>query len=243
MKRDNTPGPPTPLSGLIAGKMKTLGISIRDLAGALDITYEHVRRIVRGQGVPSKLLLESICKALEIDLSTARRLATEQQIRTKFGNVTTELGGGTPGLEPIEEVWHLLTSEQQQDATAMIRAWASRNGGNSTRFDPSPTTPAERRANMSDDFNKIKEWLDPKLKSLGLSAEEFARKCGLSKASIYFYRTDVCRPDVQSMARMCHVLGVPLQEGLAQYAPKVAGRPKGYSPKNRRTRLDALAQR
>lgn len=74
-------------------------------------------------------------------------------------------------------------------------------------------------------FNHIKDWLDPKLDSMRMSIEELANATGLTRASIYFYRSDTTRPDEQSMARICQVLGVPLEEGLAQYTPKKRGRP------------------
>lgn len=67
----------------------------------------------------------------------------------------------------------------------------------------------------------------PKLKERGLSVEMFARKCGLSRAIIYFYFSDKYRPDTNSMVIMCQVLGVPLEEGLQQYTPNHRGRPAG----------------
>jgi transcriptional regulator with XRE-family HTH domain len=79
---------------------------------------------------------------------------------------------------------------------------------------------------MEKNFNRIKEWLLPKLQEANLSVEQFAHKIGLSRAAIYFYLTDVSRPTEQTMAKMCHALGVPFEEGLAQYTPKLRGRAK-----------------
>jgi transcriptional regulator with XRE-family HTH domain len=75
------------------------------------------------------------------------------------------------------------------------------------------------------DYNRIKQWLDPKLKEKGLSVEAFARQCGLTRTSIYFFRADKNRPNEQTMIRMCQVLGVPAEEGFAQYTPNQVGRP------------------
>lgn len=77
------------------------------------------------------------------------------------------------------------------------------------------------------DFNHIKEWLEPLLAKRGLSAEKFARLCGLSRASVYFYMNDCSRPTEETMATMCKVLGVPYSQGLSQYTPKQNGRPSG----------------
>jgi len=80
---------------------------------------------------------------------------------------------------------------------------------------------------MSTGFNNIRQWLVPQLDKKGISVEQFARAAGISRASIYCYMDDTHRPSTQMMKRMCHVLGVPLEEGLRQYSPTTMGRPKG----------------
>ena len=78
-----------------------------------------------------------------------------------------------------------------------------------------------------EDFNNIKDWIVPLLEQKGLSLENFAREVGVSRASIYFYMTDKTRPTSVTMKKMCDVLEVPFEEGLAQYTPRPVGRPKG----------------
>lgn len=78
------------------------------------------------------------------------------------------------------------------------------------------------------DFNNIKPWLISHLDRLGWSVETFAEKCDLSRTAVYFFMEDTNRPGVESMAKMCKVLQVPLEEGLRQYTPKKVGRPAGW---------------
>lgn len=73
--------------------------------------------------------------------------------------------------------------------------------------------------------NNIKEWIKPLLEERGLSVEEFTNIAGISRAAIYHYFTDKYRPTEEIMAKMCRALGVPLEEGLAQYTPRRRGRP------------------
>lgn len=78
---------------------------------------------------------------------------------------------------------------------------------------------------MKQKGNYIRQWLLPKLAERGMSVAQFAAEAGLSRAAIYLYLSDKCRPTAYHMAKMCRVLGVPIREGLAQYVPKPLGRP------------------
>lgn len=90
--------------------------------------------------------------------------------------------------------------------------------GSDTGASPMPSTR---------DYNRIKQWLLPKLDTKGVSVEQFSREVGISRAELYFYFADKHRPSEQVMARICHALNVPFEEGLRQYTPRRNGRPRG----------------
>jgi transcriptional regulator with XRE-family HTH domain len=116
------------LSELISNAMEKQKVSIKDLAIGLDISYEHARRIVRGEGIPSKHILRAICKALDIDFTVAERLAVDSRVRKAYGDsVILNLAGKIPSLEPVERIWEQLTPEQQEDAITLMQGWARRN--------------------------------------------------------------------------------------------------------------------
>lgn len=77
------------------------------------------------------------------------------------------------------------------------------------------------------DFNNLPTWLPPRIAALGWSPEDFARKINISRAQVYRYLNDHGRPTTQTMAKICRVLGVSLEEGLRQYVDKPTGRPIG----------------
>jgi transcriptional regulator with XRE-family HTH domain len=81
---------------------------------------------------------------------------------------------------------------------------------------------------MERDFNNLKKWLTPLLEERGWSIEEFGRKVGVTRATIYHYMTDKRRPTVERMKQICEALGVPAAEGLAQFTVNPVGRPKGF---------------
>jgi transcriptional regulator with XRE-family HTH domain len=87
---------------------------------------------------------------------------------------------------------------------------------------------------MGKDFNRIREWLEPRLAKLQksdpkMTRELFAIRCGITRAALYAYMQDVNRPAPEVMTRICEVLGVPAEEGLRQYTPKREGRPKNIN--------------
>lgn len=127
MKNDTMIETTTLTSELINAGLAEKKMSIKDLAEAVDITYEHSRRLSRGESLPSKFILREVCKVLGISLQEAERAATADRINKKFGGIPAEMSGKIPSLSAIERVWNSLTEEQQADATAMIQGWARRN--------------------------------------------------------------------------------------------------------------------
>jgi transcriptional regulator with XRE-family HTH domain len=117
----------TEIGQIITDKMDEKGMSIKDLSQKLDITYEHVRRIVRGEGVPARYTLRQICEELGIPVKQAEKIATRDKVKKKYGPAYLELTGVKPGMETINRLWDSLTEEQQTDVKTMVEAWVKRN--------------------------------------------------------------------------------------------------------------------
>jgi transcriptional regulator with XRE-family HTH domain len=119
--------PRSQLSEPINRVLQEKGLAIKDLAVMLDVTYEHARRLVRGEGIPSRPLIRRLAESLGLDFDDLNRLATADKIRLKFGPVPLELAGKNPELEPIERVWDHLTADQKRDAVTLVTSWAAAN--------------------------------------------------------------------------------------------------------------------
>lgn len=118
---------PSRLSEMIGQRMEGKGISIGELAISADSVYEHIRRIVRGESVPSKLMLKVICEILKLPYKQMQDIADEAKIREKYGDLLVRLAGKEPSMEPLERVWGSLTESQQKDIIAMAQSWAKRS--------------------------------------------------------------------------------------------------------------------
>lgn len=107
--------------------MDAKGVSAKELAERVRITYEHVRKLIRGDAYPSKALLTLICQTLDWDLDRATQLAHTDKIERKFGGVPALLAGKNPELRDIERHWEYLTTEQKETVTLLVAALADRN--------------------------------------------------------------------------------------------------------------------
>ena len=76
-----------------------------------------------------------------------------------------------------------------------------------------------------ENHSAIRDWLLPKLAAKEMSVAQLATAIGVSRAAVYLYLNDQSRPTGYHMARICQVLGVPIEEGLGVYVPKRTGRP------------------
>jgi transcriptional regulator with XRE-family HTH domain len=120
-------GPKTQIAELISSKMEQRGKTMKDLAEQFDVTYEHVRRVVRGEAIPSKYVLKLFAQELDIPYPELERVAVSDKIKRKYGSIPAELAGKNPSLEPVERVWGKLTEDQQSALIDMATSFAKRN--------------------------------------------------------------------------------------------------------------------
>jgi transcriptional regulator with XRE-family HTH domain len=111
----------------INAAMEDQGVSIKDLALALGITYEHARKVVRGLVIPHGLLLREICSVLALDHAELLKLVNTADIMKKYGSLPAEIAGKNPELQIIERAWASLSAAQKQDLNTQAVTWAKRN--------------------------------------------------------------------------------------------------------------------
>jgi transcriptional regulator with XRE-family HTH domain len=109
---------------MVSAKMEEMGISIKDLAYKVETTYEHIRRLVRGESVPSKHLLKPIAAVLGLEYRELSKVANADRIHKVYGDVPLELAGKDPSMYPLEQVWRFLTEEHQRDIIVMAQTFA-----------------------------------------------------------------------------------------------------------------------
>jgi DNA-binding XRE family transcriptional regulator len=62
------------------------------------------------------------------------------------------------------------------------------------------------------------------LKTSGLSVEQFAQRIGVTRTAVYFYLKDRSRPTVETLQKICELVGISLSKGSEYCEPRTTGR-------------------
>lgn len=114
----------TRLAEKLGARMREKDLSIRDVAETVGSTYEHVRNIVNGGGLPSRRLLKDLSEALSLNHKELVEIRTSDEILKKHGGIPLLLAHKNPELEPIERVWANLSKQHKKDLMTMAEAFA-----------------------------------------------------------------------------------------------------------------------
>lgn len=111
----------------ICEQMEKLELSITSVADQLGISYEHMRKICRGETFPSKFMLSPLGAILQLSEQELENLMVADKIRQKYGRIPTSISGKNPELEPLERIWPRLTESQKEELLVIARALTNWN--------------------------------------------------------------------------------------------------------------------
>jgi transcriptional regulator with XRE-family HTH domain len=101
--------------------MDDKNITMKELAEATEMTYEHTRKIVKGLVYPSKNMARLVAGALKVSGKELEDLALEDKLMGKFSHVASKMAGRNPELESIDAVWSLFDDRDKQDIYAFVK--------------------------------------------------------------------------------------------------------------------------
>ncbi len=105
--------------------MRKVPLSSKQLAAEVDVVYETIRGILKGDRPPSKLLLREICRVLALDFEAMDEMLVTEQMKRKFGRVTTTRKND-PALQSIEAAWPLLLPEEKEHIILLVEKYVER---------------------------------------------------------------------------------------------------------------------
>ncbi len=131
------------LAQALAERMNALDVTIKDASARCGLTYEHVRKLVKGEAYPSPLALREICGVLQLDVAEMERLAVADRLEKKYGGIPHALAGHHPELSLLARWWDMLTEEQKASFRVQIRSVAEANQRLAAVRRPVRSTPAD----------------------------------------------------------------------------------------------------
>ena len=104
--------------------MNDRNMSVRQLAEALGVTYEHIRKILVGDCLPSDSVLGRLCEALLLSRrEMGQRVAKDRLIR-RYGDAAWSVWGLDPKFATLYIVVPLLSKEEWRFVRATAKALA-----------------------------------------------------------------------------------------------------------------------
>ncbi len=103
--------------------MEPHGLTVKDIAEAGNISYEHARRLVNGIALPSKSVTRLLTSKVGLAFDNAWKTVLSDKLEKQFGKqVIAEHTGKNPRLSEWEGVLLRLTEEQNAMLMQMARS-------------------------------------------------------------------------------------------------------------------------
>ncbi len=115
------------LAPALVERMNQLDFTIRQLAHRTGLTYEHIRKLAKGEAHPSRLALQELCRVLQLPPHEMQNLAVADRIEKKYGGIPHALAGHHPELSLLAPWWDMLTQQQKDFFRIEIRSVAEAN--------------------------------------------------------------------------------------------------------------------
>lgn len=119
--------PRTQIALKLQSAMDNERLSLHDLAKEFGMTYEYMRRLVRGLNVPSKTVLRLVSQRFGWDFDEAEKLLVGDRFRMKNGEHGAIAQEINPEVEPFERGWHLLAETQKESLLAQFNLFLAQN--------------------------------------------------------------------------------------------------------------------
>ncbi len=104
----------------MAWRMSELGMSLNDLSEKSRYCYEMIRRIYKGEALPSRHAAAQIGKALELDPDDMVQRAMWDSLRRRSVEAFWQMQGGDPRMDKM----HILVEYLSDDDVAQLLRFA-----------------------------------------------------------------------------------------------------------------------
>ena len=109
-------------AALLRSAMHALGLSIDQTAERSGRSYEHIRKLVNGEALPSPLLVEKLAQVTGLPVAHAQQAAERDKLMRQYTPETlAKVTKTSARLERFRPLLESLTDEQADTAYAMLQ--------------------------------------------------------------------------------------------------------------------------
>jgi hypothetical protein len=110
---------------MVRKRLDEKGLMPRDLASATDYSYEHVRKVLKGETNIGEDFHERLCRALDLDPVEMGQLLVSEKVSSKYGAAFKKVLA--PPDTELRRIWPDLTDVQKKQITAIALGFKAQN--------------------------------------------------------------------------------------------------------------------
>jgi hypothetical protein len=120
--------PRTELARRILQRIKDLHLDVMQAANRIDVEYETLRKVVKGDRPPARRLLRDLCRELNLDFQELEIIVVVDKLRQKHPGALLRIAGlAEPEIIVIARQWPSLSDDQRQHIRWLIAKFVEEN--------------------------------------------------------------------------------------------------------------------
>ena len=125
--------PRTELGRRILQRIKDLGLDVMQAASRIDVEYETLRKVVKGDRPPARRLLRDLCRELNLDFQELEIIVVVDRLRQKHPGALLHIAGVVePEIIAIARQWPSLSDDQKRHVRWLVAKFVEANASSST---------------------------------------------------------------------------------------------------------------
>lgn len=101
-------------------------LDLKRLAEEADISYEHARKMVRGDTIPTKFIIRTLATFFKVESSPLEALANSDRFSKKYGK-HAPASVFNPDIAPFAKGWDMLTETQRVSLLNQLKTYLEKN--------------------------------------------------------------------------------------------------------------------
>lgn len=120
--------PKTEVARIILGRINEMATNVRAVANRINVNYETLRQVVKGDRPPPRRLLRDLTRELSLDFDDIWEKVTVDRLRVETPGLLFRLAGITdPEVLSLARSWSILSREQKEHIRWLVDSFVAKN--------------------------------------------------------------------------------------------------------------------